>query len=107
MVRKRGLSNTEEAATTGGAGKAVSKESEIPASTLDKWKYPRERVAGNGDKSKDQFALFLKRAKAMAKLANKLKTKDDFTSHKKELLEAAALIINVLTETREDIRWVR
>jgi hypothetical protein len=40
----------EEGAKVRDALKLVSKESGIPVSTLNKWKYPRELVAENGHK---------------------------------------------------------
>ena len=49
---------------------------------------------------------FLIKAKSLAKLANKIKSDPSFESRKKELLSAANLVAIVLTETREDVKWI-
>jgi len=43
----------EKGQTVRKALKLVSEESDIPVSTLDRWKYPRKPVVKNDDKHKD------------------------------------------------------
>jgi len=66
------------------------------------------KVANATPKSKppETIELFLTRAKKLAKLAQKIKSEPSFESRKKELLSAANLVAIVLTETREDLKWV-
>jgi hypothetical protein len=49
---------------------------------------------------------FFKKAKSLARLAEKIKKEPGFQDQKQEMLGAAATIMSVLTETREGVRWV-
>ena len=64
---------------------------------------PLEIGAGRPSKSIERF---LNKAKSLARLAEKIKKEPDYEARKQELLKAAAATINVLTETREDVKWV-
>jgi len=59
--------------------------------------------AGRPSKSIERF---LNKAKSLARLAEKIKKEPGYEARKQELLKAAAATINVLTETREDVKWV-
>ena len=56
--------------------------------------------------SDESIELFLVRAKKLARLAYKARSAPSFEMRKKELISAANLVAIVITETREDLKWV-
>ena len=94
-------------------GTNVPKESKTPETIenttpeIIKDRHPqgggKREGAGRPSKSIERF---LNKAKSLARLAEKIKKEPGYEARKQELLKAAAATINVLTETREDVKWV-
>jgi hypothetical protein len=87
------------------ACKVVAKELGVPVATV-RWWAQRNGVDGNPSTEISDFEKFYKSLTRMTKKAQKLRGNEDFEHWKDKLVTQSNLILTILTEKKEGVKWV-